>query len=698
MVFDHNSPKYTFTQNGHQNDEPIKLNGKLHVIHNAGVTELQGYNDYAGQTDLNGGTLVLNAFISGDGTMFLNPGATLAGRGIYSGLLDARGTMAPGQTFTEFGENVTTGTLTSLHMTWRGGAIFECDMDNAAGVSGTGWDCVASARDLTIDATPASPIRIALRSLSGGAPGPAANFDGLDRGSWVIATAGPSNSIIGFSPDKFVVDTTEFAHQLLDGKFSMQASNRELRLVFTRSLLDVMTVDDLVEASSSNSPATEQASKATDNTVETKYLNFGEIYEGFTVHVSGSQPVRALSLMSANDAPERDPASYQLTGSFDGVTFFPVASGSVPPFAARHAIQTIPFVNTTAYPIYRVIFPSVQNSLAADSMQIAEVELLKFSEITSPADTLSATLPPGGFFTTIPGSFDPSYTGQLFDHKMGVSNLDDPINFQIGNATGGNTVVDIVPAAGPTVLKGFEIIDPSDAWSRKFYRPSSVTVAGSNDGINFTSLKVVIPPVPVNNLEIHEYATLANNTLYARYRITFGPPVGGEYLDVGEFRLFGTVGPAPTALDDWRLAHFGTSANTGTAANTFDADHDGRVNFLEFATDGHPKSGSDSGKIVSSVADLGGTDYLVLTLPVRIGATFSGSGEKISTPVDGLLYHIQGSTDLTEWTTTPVIEVTPALVAGMPALDLGWTYRTFRFQSQAGKNHGYLRAKIETIP
>ena len=47
----------------------------------------------------------------------------------------------------------------------------------------------------------------------------------------------------------------------------------------------------------------------------------------------------------------------------------------------------------------------------------------------------------------------------------------------------------------------------------------------------------MIPPVPINNLEIHEYATLANNTLYARYRITFGPPVSGDNVDVGEFVL-----------------------------------------------------------------------------------------------------------------------------------------------------------------
>jgi autotransporter-associated beta strand protein len=41
-------------------------------------------------------------------------------------------------------------------------------------------------------------------------------------------------------------------------------------------------------------------------------------------------------------------------------------------------------------------------------------------------------------------------------------------------------------------------------------------------------------------------------------------------------------------LESWRQLHFGTTANTGTAADTFDANADGEVNLLEFATAQHP--------------------------------------------------------------------------------------------------------------
>jgi hypothetical protein len=48
------------------------------------------------------------------------------------------------------------------------------------------------------------------------------------------------------------------------------------------------------------------------------------------------------------------------------------------------------------------------------------------------------------------------------------------------------------------------------------------------------------------------------------------------------------VAPPNTALEDWRLLHFGTTANTGTAADTFDANNDGESNLLEFATGQSP--------------------------------------------------------------------------------------------------------------
>jgi hypothetical protein len=46
--------------------------------------------------------------------------------------------------------------------------------------------------------------------------------------------------------------------------------------------------------------------------------------------------------------------------------------------------------------------------------------------------------------------------------------------------------------------------------------------------------------------------------------------------------------PPNTAQEDWRQLHFGTTENTGTAADSFDANSDGENNLLEFATGQNP--------------------------------------------------------------------------------------------------------------
>ena len=53
-----------------------------------------------------------------------------------------------------------------------------------------------------------------------------------------------------------------------------------------------------------------------------------------------------------------------------------------------------------------------------------------------------------------------------------------------------------------------------------------------------------------------------------------------------------TVGNPLTASDSWRQTHFGTTENTGTAADSFDANNDGEINLIEFATGQNPHAGT----------------------------------------------------------------------------------------------------------
>ena len=144
----------------------------------------------------------------------------------------------------------------------------------------------------------------------------------------------------------------------------------------TTGLADISKPEDAVVPTSDNSPGAEQASNAIDNDDTTKYLNFDKLDTGLTV-TTGGGVVAGLGLTSANDAPDRDPASFVLSGSNDGgATFTEIASGDVPAFGERFERKTVNFANDTSYTTYQLIFPAVANAAGANSMQIAEVELL----------------------------------------------------------------------------------------------------------------------------------------------------------------------------------------------------------------------------------------------------------------------------------------------------------------------------------
>ncbi len=135
-----------------------------------------------------------------------------------------------------------------------------------------------------------------------------------------------------------------------------------------------------------------------------KYLNFLRENSGFLIRPEGpnaSDVPTSITLWTANDAEPRDPASFELYGSnnpdllapfdyfpqdqIDFDLFFEIASGELDLPSSRNDggnafldddnSQTLQFNNSRAYDHYLVLFPEVKNGGAANSMQIAEVQL-----------------------------------------------------------------------------------------------------------------------------------------------------------------------------------------------------------------------------------------------------------------------------------------------------------------------------------
>ncbi len=287
---------------------------------------------------------------------------------------------------------------------------------------------------------------------------------------------------------------------------------------------------DVINASSANSPGGQGAGSAIDGTAATKYLNLDIINTGFTVFPYLTNVVQAVSLISAGDSPERDPASFALYGSQDGISFTLIASNSVPAFADRSAIQSFAFANTNSYLAYQIVFPTVQDPGTANSMQIAEVELLPYGEITSTNDALTLLLASGASLNGV------GPTNSINDRLLGG----DANKLVVLNDTA-NVVALITPAAADaSVVKGFELIGGDDDASFPEREPSSFTLEGSTNGINFVTLASVNPVAPTANMQIQGFSILENTNIFITYRATFGTPQSGNVLQVGELRLFGT--------------------------------------------------------------------------------------------------------------------------------------------------------------
>ena len=131
-------------------------------------------------------------------------------------------------------------------------------------------------------------------------------------------------------------------------------------------------------------------------------------------------------------------------------------------------------------------------------------------------------------------------------------------------------------------------------------------------------------------------------------------------------------------------------------AETGDADGDGRSNLTEFALHGNPFGGDLGDLVRAMVVTLAGVPSLVLTLPVRGLPVFAGAPAKSAT-VDGLVYRVEGSTDLGVFD-TPVEEIIPAMADGMPALDDGWSYRSFSLATATAPGTGFLRVGVSSVP
>ncbi|MGC4014754.1 MAG: autotransporter-associated beta strand repeat-containing protein [Luteolibacter sp.] len=173
---------------------------------------------------------------------------------------------------------------------------------------------------------------------------------------------------------------------------------------------------------------------------------------------------------------------------------------------------------------------------------------------------------------------------------------------------------------------------------------------------------------------------------------------GATHIDNVHFsgtgRIKATTGA--TGYQAWASDKGLTAGNNATSA---DPDGDGLNNIGEFGLNENPLSGTPGGRVVTRTATVNGASALTLTIPVRNGATFTGTTELVSGTVDGVVYRIQGSLDLATWDL--VIEEVP--VGDLPGVQLnidppetGWTNRSFYVRDAVVPitPQAFIRAKV----
>lgn len=192
-------------------------------------------------------------------------------------------------------------------------------------------------------------------------------------------------------------------------------------------------------------------------------------------------------------------------------------------------------------------------------------------------------------------------------------------------------------------------------------------------------------PMAGTGLELDMIRLLANTN-----NVDWG---ASDSVSVDFLRLSGLAYPEPPTPFDYWMAAGDPGLDPAELLPTADADGDQSDNFGEFAFGAAAFDPARGVRALGGLRDTDGDGFgeMVVTLPFRTGASFSGPGP-LDASTDEILYQVRGTTDL-ETFDAPVEEVFPALESGLPPLGAGWRYHSFRLPASNGlTGRGFLQA------
>ncbi len=153
---------------------------------------------------------------------------------------------------------------------------------------------------------------------------------------------------------------------------------------------------------------------------------------------------------------------------------------------------------------------------------------------------------------------------------------------------------------------------------------------GTNAFVDITSLSypstnsagASLGPISLSGISALQSVGAGTNVTFRIVNYAGSSSAGSWYIfDVAsntapDFAITGTVSPALTPIESWRLQYFGTTTNTGAASDTAIASADGMPNLLKYALGLNPLIATNN-PVVGDIT----TGFLRLTLPKNPNAT-----------------------------------------------------------------------------
>jgi len=259
---------------------------------------------------------------------------------------------------------------------------------------------------------------------------------------------------------------------------------------------------------------------------------------------------------------------------------------------------------------------------------------------------------------------------------------------------------------GPLLVEAGGAVDPGAGGAGTFTVNDSATISGKYvceiAGATTDSLTVA-GALTIQPGAVLDFNVLSGPAAGTFVLATYGSRTGtftvvdlpaGATLNYGATQLTLTLTGTPYSL--WAQS-FGLDPLTNGAPGA-DPDGDGQINSVEFALGGSPTSGTNNAKVYNLAADSDAdgdtTKESILTIAVRSGTpAFAGNPSPTATQ-DGYTYTVQGSTNLTSFTTA-VLPTTAPVTTGLPAAPAGYEYRSFSLSGSNGlAARGFLRVMV----